>query len=304
MAKPWSPADIPSQRGKRILITGANSGIGWNTALELARAGAEITLPSRTQAKSDDAVARIRQQVPQANLKTGVLDLSSLASVHAFAEQQLTDTRPLDTLINNAGVMAIPKRTLSVDGFEMQFATNVLGHFALTGLLLPLVFRASAPRIVTVASSAHAMGGPLKLENLNSEKSYSPFKTYSQTKLENVLFARELQRRAGSRLLSVTCHPGYARTNLQFSGPGLAMKILNVLFLPLSQSSARGAEPTLFAAASPDAVPAAYYGPDGLAGLRGNVKETRMAKQAYDDVAAAKLFDRLEVLTGVHFPLD
>ncbi|ADV84711.1 oxidoreductase [Terriglobus saanensis] len=303
MSKPWTTKDIPTQSGKRILITGANSGIGWNTALELARAGAEVTIPCRTQAKADDAVARIRAILPSAHLHTAVMDVSNMASVRAFAAQQLEDRRPIDTLINNAGVMGMPKRTLSVDGFEIQFATNVLGHFLLTGLLLPAILRASAPRVVTVASSAHAMGGPLQLDNLNSDKRYKPFGTYAQTKLENVLFARELQRRARTRLLSTTCHPGYARTSLQFSGPGFGMKVASVLFLPVSQSSAKGAEPTLFAATSLEASPAAYYGPDGIGGMRGNVKDTQMAKFAYDDVAGNALFERLEELTGIRYAL-
>jgi NAD(P)-dependent dehydrogenase (short-subunit alcohol dehydrogenase family) len=172
---------------RRILITGGSSGIGWNTALELARAGAEVTIPARTQAKADDAATRIRAVVPQAKLKTAVMDLSSLESVRAYAAQQLADPRPINTLINNAGVMAIPKRKLSVDGFEMQFATNVLGHFLLTGLLLPSILRAPAPRVVTVASYAHVNGGPVPIEDLNSERSYKPVKAYSKTKLANVL---------------------------------------------------------------------------------------------------------------------
>jgi len=142
MSQAWTSKDIPSQSGKRIIVTGATSGIGWNTALELARAGAEVTIPARTAAKAEDAAARIRADVPHAKLKTAIMDLSSLRSVREFAEQQLADTRPIDTLVNNAGVMAIPKSTVSVDGFEMQFATNVLGHFLLTGLLLPSILPA------------------------------------------------------------------------------------------------------------------------------------------------------------------
>src|SRR5262249_46837450 len=139
MSTAWTPNDIPSQAGQRIVVTGATSGIGWNTALELARAGAEVVIPARTSGKAKDAAARIRAQVPTAKLETAVMDLSRLASVRGFAEQELTKARPIDTLVNNAGVMAIPQRTLSVDGFEMQFATNVLGHFLLTGMLLPLL---------------------------------------------------------------------------------------------------------------------------------------------------------------------
>ncbi|TAL00201.1 MAG: SDR family NAD(P)-dependent oxidoreductase, partial [Rhodospirillaceae bacterium] len=199
MNKPWSTADIPSQAGRRAVVTGANSGIGWHTALELARAGAEVIIPARTQAKADDACQRIRALVPDAKIVTSIMDLTSLTSVRDFAAQQLADQRPIDMLINNAGVMALPRRKLSVDGFELQFATNVLGHFLLTGLLLPAILRAPAPapRVVTVSSAAHMRGGPVPVTDLNSETSYKPIRAYAKTKLENLLFARELQRRAG-----------------------------------------------------------------------------------------------------------
>jgi NAD(P)-dependent dehydrogenase (short-subunit alcohol dehydrogenase family) len=303
MSKPWTTGDIPSQKGKRTLVTGATSGIGWNTALELARAGAEVTIPARTQAKSGDAATRIRAVIPQAKIKTAVMDVSSLDSVRELARQQVEDTRPIDLLINNAGVMALPDRRLSVDGFELQFATNVLGHFALTGLLLESILRAAAPRVVTVASYAHENGGPVPIQDLNSEMSYKPIRAYSKTKLANVLFGRELQRRAGRRLLSTTCHPGYARTKLN-RDTTFIMNLFGIVLWPLSQSSAGSAMPTLFAATSPDAKPAAYYGPDGLfLGLRGNVKETQMGKFAYDEAAARRLFDQLQELTGVKYAL-
>ena len=303
MSQGWTVKDIPSQCGKRILVTGASSGIGWNTALELARAGAEVTTPARTQKKAEDAVRRMRAILPNAELKTAIMDLSSMQSVREFAAQQLADKRPIDTLVNNAGVMAPAKRKVSVDGFEIQFATNVLGHFLLTGLLLPTILRADMPRVVTVASYAHTQGSPVPIEDLNSEKKYNPVNAYSKTKLENVLFARELQRRAGTRLLSVTCHPGYARTNLQFGEEAFILKVAAAVLLPFSQNSQGGAQPTLFAATSPDAKPAGYYGPGGLFGLSGPVKEAQMAKFAYDDAAAETLFARLEELTGVHYAL-
>ena len=220
-----------------------------------------------------------------------------------YAAQQLADERPIDTLINNAGVMAPAKRKVSVDGFEIQFATNVVGHFLLTGLLLPAILRAAMPRVVTVASYAHTQGGPVPIEDLNSEKKYDPVKAYSKTKLENVLFARELQRRAASRLLSVTCHPGYARTNLQFGEEAFVLKVAAAVLLPFSQNSEGGAQPTLFAATSTDAKPAGYYGPGGMFGLSGPVKETRMAAFAYDDAAAEALFERLQEITGIHYAL-
>lgn len=264
MSKAWASANIPSQRGKRVVVTGATSGIGWNTALELVRAGAEVIIPARLQTKTDDAVGRIRAEVPDAQLKSAVMDLTDLASVRAFADEQLGDARPIDTLVDNAGVMAPSKRKVSVDGFELQCATNVLGHFLLTGLLLPSILRAPAPRVVTVSSYAHTQGGPVPVPDLNSEQSYKPVRAYSKTKLENVLFARELQRRAGALLLSTACHPGYARTNLQFRDEAFSLKIAAVVLLPFSHNAAKGAEPTLFAATALEAKPAGHYGPGGL----------------------------------------
>jgi NAD(P)-dependent dehydrogenase (short-subunit alcohol dehydrogenase family) len=206
LSTPWTVKNIPSQIGKRVLVTGATSGIGWNTARELARAGAEVTIPARAQAKREDAAARIRGQAPKAAVRVGVMDLSSLASVRKFAEQQLEDPRPIDILVNNAGVMAIPTRTLSVDGFERQFATNVLGHFSLTGLLLPSILRARSARVVTVASYAHANGGPVPIPDLNSEKEYKPVKAYSKTKLANVLLFSVLCFVAPERLFGVDAY--------------------------------------------------------------------------------------------------
>ena len=303
MSKGWTSLDIPSQCDKRALVTGITSGLGWNTALELARAGAEVVLPARTPEKAEDAARHIRQIVPEAKLHTASLNLADLASVKAFAAQQIQEGRPLDILVNNAGVMALPKRELSIDGFELQFATNVVGHFALTGLLLPSLLQAPAPRVVSVSSMAHTSGGPVPIEDLNSEQSYKPMKAYTKTKLELLLFAKELQRRAGSRLLSVSCHPGYARTNLQFSRPSLLIKAASVMFLPLSQAAPKGAQPSLFAATSADAKPAGYYGPGSLFGFRGPVKKTKPSKDATNAEAAKQLFDELEQLSGVRYAL-
>lgn len=297
----WKTNDLPSQTGKRILVTGANSGIGYEAALALARAGAEITLICRSEEKAQSAANRIRKEVPHARVELGVMDLSSLRSVRDFAERQLAADRTIDTLINNAGIMAPRERLVSKDGFELQFATNVLGHFLLTGMLLPLALRARAPRVVTVASLAHRLGGPVPLTDLNSEESYKPVKSYAKTKLANVLFGRELQRRAGHRLLSTICHPGGSSTNLQFNGESRWLQITTVLILPVMQSAAAGAMPTLCAATAPDAKPAGFYGPSHFFGVRGPVKETRLADFAYDDAAAKQLFDELEDITGVTY---
>lgn len=297
----WKTKDMPLQTGKRILVTGANSGIGYEAVLALARAGAEVTLICRSQEKAQSAADRIRKDVPHARLEPGVTDLSSLRSVRDFAERQLATDRPIDALINNAGIMAPRKRLVSEDGFELQFATNVLGHFLLTGLLMPLILRASAPRIVTVASLAHRLGGPAPLTDLNSEQSYKPVKSYAKTKLANVLFGRELQRRAGNRLLSTMCHPGGSSTNLQFNGESRWLQLTTVLILPVMQSAAAGAMPTLCAATAPDAKPAGFYGPSQFLGVRGPVKETRLADFAYDDAAAKRLFNELEDITRLTY---
>ncbi|HEY8966656.1 MAG TPA: SDR family NAD(P)-dependent oxidoreductase, partial [Candidatus Methylacidiphilales bacterium] len=227
---PWSVAAIPPQEGRRAVVTGSNSGIGWHTALELARRGAEVVLAARSPEKARDAEARIRRLVPEARLVPAVLDLADLASVRRFAGEQ--GGAPLDLLVNNAAVMAVPTRETTVDGFERQFGTNYLGPFALTALLFPSLRRAPGTRVVTVASSA-AKWGKIDFANLQSERVYKPmFQAYAQSKLADLVFALELQRRltaAGSPILSVSCHPGYAITNLQTSGPGEAKGLLGLL---------------------------------------------------------------------------
>ena len=294
----WRPSDIPLMTGKRVLITGATSGLGYETAGVLARAGAEIIMPARTAVKGEDAANRIRQAVPKATVTTGLMDLTDMSSIRAFAETQLSDGRPIDILINNAGVMAIPKRTLSRDGFEMQFATNVLGPFLLTGLLLPLVLAAKSPRIVTLSSGAQTMAKPLQLDNLNSEKSYGANKTYAQTKMENVLVAREVQRRADTRLASIICQPGVARTNL-VSGPvPLYFKAIMTILKPFLKPADVASWSTLFAATSPMASPGGYYGPKSTLGKSGDLAESPVCQPATDGDAGIKLFDRLEAIAG------
>ena len=302
MTKAWTVKDIPSQTGKRIVVTGANSGIGWHAALELARAGAEVTIASRNEAKAADAVRRILAIAPGASVHTGTLDLSNPASVKAFADSQLTLSRPLDILINNAGVMALPDRRETQDGHEMQFATNVLGPYSLTGLLLPALLQSAAPRVVTVASGTHAIGGPVPIPDLDSKQNYKPIKAYAKTKLANILFARELQRRAGGGLLSTISHPGASKTNL-FADTSFLMKLSALAMYPLIQSAAMGAEPTLMAATLKDAKPGGYYGPGGFAELRGHPVESKTAPIADDVAAASILFDELERMSGIRFAL-
>ena len=308
--KQWTAELIPSQSGRRVLITGANSGIGFETARELARKGAEIILPARSMTKAKDAVERIRREIPSANTMPCVLDLASQASVREFASW-FSGQYPgpsIDLLINNAGVMAIPKRELTVDGFERQFATNFLGPFALTALLYPHVRQREGNRIVIV-SSAVTKRAKIDFNNLQSEHRYSPMaQAYSQSKLADSLFALELHRRlakAGSPVSVTTAHPGYAITNLQTSGPGNGLSafriISSILKLFLSQDAAQGALPTLFAAVAPEATPGGYYGPDGLFELKGYPKTVLIPIRAQDPKDAEHLWSEAESLTGIAF---
>jgi NAD(P)-dependent dehydrogenase (short-subunit alcohol dehydrogenase family) len=303
--------DIPSQNGCRVLITGGNSGIGFETAVELARHGAEIILPARSPAKALDAISRIRERAPNSKLTPGMLDLASLASVRAFAGF-VGETFPgqsIDLLINNAGVMAVPQRQLSVDGYERQFATNYLGPFLLTTLLYPQLKQQAGTRIVTVSSGV-ANQAKIEFDNLQSERIYKPmFGAYSQSKLADLIFQLELQRRlsaANSPIISSGAHPGYALTNLQTSGPAgvvpLSFRILEMILKPLaSQDAAHGALPTLFAATSPAVTPGGYYGPSGLGGLKGHPVPVKVAAAAKDLALAKRLWTETERLTGTTF---
>jgi NAD(P)-dependent dehydrogenase (short-subunit alcohol dehydrogenase family) len=314
MKKNWTANDIPSQQGRRVLITGANSGIGYETALELARRGAEVILPARNAEKANAAVARIRREVPTAQLVPEVLDLADLSSVRAFAERILAryPQPSLDLLISNAGVMAIPKREVTVDGHERQFATNYLGPFALTALLFKAIKPQPGSRIVIVSSSASNFG-KIDFDNLQSDRRYTPmFQCYAQSKLADSVFAVELQRRltaAHSPIIATAAHPGYAVTNLQTSGPGdmpfyHPMKLGMTLLKPiLSQDAHHGALPTLLAATSPDATPGGYYGPSGFQELKGLPVLVKIAPIALDHTVGQKLWDISEHLTGTPFSI-
>ena len=307
----WTAGNIPSQQGKLVLITGGNSGIGWETALELARRGAEVIVPARTLAKADDAIARIRQQVPQAKLFPEILDLADLSSVRAFAARIIErfPGQSLDLLINNAGVMAVPTRELTVDGYERQFATNYLGPFLLTALLFRSIKAQPGSRIIIVSSSASNFG-KIDFDNLQSERRYSPMRqAYAQSKLADSIFALELQRRltaSGSSIICTAAHPGYAVTNLQTSGPGDKPELLLRIGIPLlkpilSQDAAHGALPTLLAATSPEATPGGYYGPNGFQELKGFPAPAKIAAKAKDAAVAKRLWSETERLTGISF---
>jgi NAD(P)-dependent dehydrogenase (short-subunit alcohol dehydrogenase family) len=303
----WTAADSPSQVGRRAVITGSNSGIGFETALALARRGAEVVLPARTQAKADDAAARILKQVPSAQLYPEILDLAVQASVHAFANRMIErfPGQSLDLLINNAGVMALPTREVTGDGFERQFATNYLGAFALTGLLLPSMKQRAGSRVVTVSSGASNQG-KIEFDNLQGERVYKPMlQAYAQSKLADLIFAQELQRRleaVGSPILSTAAHPGYAVTNLQADHLGLGMKMMLAVMKPfISQDAAHGALPTLYAAVAAEAVAGGYYGPDGFAEGKGYPTAARIPKNALDGTVAKRLWLESERLTRVKF---
>jgi NAD(P)-dependent dehydrogenase (short-subunit alcohol dehydrogenase family) len=306
----WNAENVPPQTGKLAVVTGTG-GIGYETALVLARHGAEVILAGRNEAKGRAATRSILALAPALNVRFELLDLASLASVTAFAERLLARDRPLDVLINNAGVMTPPTRRATVDGFELQFGTNYLGHFALTAQLLPLLKRATAPRVVEVSSGAHRMGGAIHFDDLQWKRTYKPWAAYAQSKLAMLMFALELQRRSdagGWGLISNAAHPGYARTELIANGPGLdglAWKINNLLIRPfLSQSAADGALPVLLAATSPDAKGAGYYGPAGPFELIGAPGPAVIGKHAKDPDVARKLWEISENLTRVQWAVE
>ncbi len=299
----WTARDIADQRTRLAIVTGANSGLGAITARELARAGARVVIACRSLDKGEAAASEIRGEVAGATLEVRELDLADLGSVRAFAERVRAEEPALDLLINNAGVMAPPRR-LTVDGFESQFGTNHLGHYALTGLLLGRSLAATEPRVVTLSSGAHRIGS-IHFDDLQGERRYNNWLWYGQSKLANLMFAFELQKRAmvaGAGLLSVAAHPGYARTNLQFAGPHwyeqLIMRVTNPL---LGQSAEMGALPTLYAATAPDIPGGSFVGPDGFMEQRGNPHLVTAMGKAYDEAAWRRLWEISEQLTGVRY---
>jgi NAD(P)-dependent dehydrogenase (short-subunit alcohol dehydrogenase family) len=303
----WTAEQIPSQAGKTALVTGANSGIGYQAALQLARHGEHVLLGCRNAAKGSAALARLQREAPGASAEVVELDMASLASIRAFGAAFIARGKALDLLINNAGVMALPKRELTADGFERQFGTNHLGHFALTGLLMPALLAAPAPRVVTVASLAHRTG-KIEFDNLQSERHYEGWEAYNASKLANILFAKELDRRAraaGSRLLSLAVHPGVSTTSIFANGPGtMNLKAIMVKLLApvLMQKDDAGALPTLYAATSPNAQGGEYIGPDGFGELKGAPVVVQPRPQALDTAVGEKLWAVSEELTGVHYP--
>jgi len=302
----WTTADIPPLDGKTAVITGATGGLGYETALALAAAGAAVVLTGRNDAKGRNAIQKIRGRLPGANVVYENLDLANLASVADFAKRFSAAHASLDLLVNNAGVMALPERQLTTDGFETQFGTNYLGHYAITAQLLPLLRRGNQPRVVNLSSLTHRRGA-INFDDLQGTWPYSPGKAYSQSKLAMLMFALELQRRSdagGWGLMSNAAHPGFARTDLFANGPGAGglLGLLNKVLQPfISHSAAEGALPTLFAATSPEAKRAGYYGPSGFYELKGPPAPAKIMPQAEDLAVAARLWDVSAALTGVSF---
>ena len=297
----WTAADIPDLTGHTAVVTGANSGLGLVAARELARHGCVVVLAVRNTDKGAEALATFDDP---STARVEALDLADLASVRSFAQRLAGEQDRLDLLINNAGIMAAPRR-LTVDGFESHLGTNHLGHFALTGLLLGLLSAAPAPRVVTISSGMHRVG-TIKFDDLQREHRYNNWLAYGQSKLANLMFCFELQRRAvaaGSPLLSYCAHPGYAATNLQFAAPAHEyekwfMTIGNKLF---SQSAEMGALPELYAATADGLPGGSYIGPDGRFEQGGYPKVVTGASRAYDQTAWRRLWDESERLTGVHY---
>lgn len=305
----WTAEDIPDQSGRIALVTGANSGLGLQTSLALARKGARVLMGCRDAERAAAAVNQIRDAAPSAEVEVVSLDLASLAAVRAAADDVLDRAPRLDILVNNAGVMAIPRRE-TVDGYEMQFATNHLGHFALTGLLLGRLLDTVGSRVVNVSSTAHRTGR-MNFDDLHGASRYRSWRAYGQSKLANLLFTYELQRRleaSAANTIALAAHPGYSSTNLQSVGPsmsgnrvmGALMQLGNKL---VGQSDEIGALPQLYAATSPDAKGGQYIGPDGLNEMRGYPKVVKSNARSRDVADARRLWDVSEELTGVRFDL-
>lgn len=294
---PWTEADVPDQFGRVAIVTGANTGIGFETARVLAERGAEVVLACRDARKGEDAAQRIRAVAPSAQVGFQALDLADLDSVEAFAERFTAERRRLDLLINNAGVM-VPPAGRTTQGFELQFGINHLGHFALTGRLLPRLAATPGARVVNIASLAHRIGR-IRFDDLQFDNGYEPWPAYGQSKLANLLFTLALQGRveaAGLDVRAVAAHPGWTGTDLQRNSP-----FADLLGPVLAMRPAMGALPTLRAATDPDARGADYYGPNGFQELRGHPVRVGRSRAALDVPVATRLWNESEALTSVHY---
>lgn len=308
----WSEKNIPDLSGKRVLVTGGASGIGFEAARALAEHGADVIIADRNEQAGKAAPDRIRQTAPNAKVEYRMLDLSSLKAVKEFGAAFVAEGKPLDVLINNAGIQPISERRVSADGFELTFAIGHLGHFTLTALLFPLLKATPGARIVTVSSLVHAQG-KFDWNDLQMERGYSSQRPYNQTKLANLLFARELHKKlnaAGIKIKSIAVHPGVAQTSIGANrkqlgkfgfGDHVVSAILSLVFPYLGQPAAAGALPTMYAAASPDAEGGRFYGPTGFGEMKGPPGPAQIKAPGRDVKAAEKLWAVTEELTGVKF---
>jgi NAD(P)-dependent dehydrogenase (short-subunit alcohol dehydrogenase family) len=301
----WTTSDIPDQSGRVAIVTGANTGLGYHTAAALAQTGAHVVLAVRNLEKGNLALARIVAAYPRADVTLAQLDLSSLASVRAAAVSLRKAYPRIDLLINNAGVMWTPKQVTD-DGFEMQFGTNHLGHFALTGLLLDNLLPVRGSRVVTVSSTGHRLRAAIHFDDLQWEHSYDRYAAYGQSKLANLLFTYELQRRLADHhknTIAVAAHPGASSTELGRNAPALIKPLMGLVAPLLFQGAAMGSLPTLRAATDPDVQGGQYYGPDGLGEQRGHPKLVSSSAQSHDEDLQRRLWTVSEELTGVTYPV-
>ncbi|MEU0504965.1 SDR family NAD(P)-dependent oxidoreductase [Nocardia sp. NPDC005998] len=304
MANMWTEQDIPAQTGRVAVVTGANSGLGFEVARALAAHGASVVLAVRDVDKGKHAADRIAVVVPGADTTVQQLDLTSLESVRNAAEQLRSAYSTIDLLVNNAGVM-YPPRQITSDGFELQFGTNHLGHFALTGLLLDRMLPVPGSRVVTVSSIGHRIRARINFDDLQGERSYNRVAAYGQSKLANLMFTYELQRRLSStgKTIAVAAHPGAANTDLMRNMPTALRPLVPVITPIIAQSPAQGALPILRAATDPDVLGGQYYGPGGFMETRGYPKIVESSRQSHDRAIQQRLWTVSEELTGVTFPI-
>lgn len=305
MGTKWTVANIPGQAGRVAVVTGANSGIGFHTAAALAGKGAVVVLAVRNLDKGEDAASRITAQHPKATVVVQHLDLTSLRAIRESADEIKSAHRGIDLLINNAGVCYTDK-SRTQDGFELQFGTNHLGHFALTGLLLDRLLQIDGSRVVTVSSVGHRTLAKIKFEDLQSERAYNRVKAYGQSKLANLMFTYELQRRLaikGAPTVALAAHPGGSKTELLRNMPAWIRPPAQMVWNLWAQSAEMGALPTLRAATDPAAQGGQYYGPDRILENHGYPKVVRSSKQSHDKALQSRLWAVSEELTGVTFPV-
>jgi len=303
MSSKWTAADVPDQSGRVAIVTGANSGLGFDTAAVLADKGAHVVLAVRNLDKGNQAADRIKAKSPNAVIAVQELDLTSLDSVRKAADELRANNPRIDLLINNAGVMYVPTRETTNDGFEMQFGTNHLGHFALTGQLLDNILPVEGSRVVTVSSFGHRILARIHFDDLQLERKYNRVEAYGQSKLANLLFTYELQRRfklKGDPTVPLAAHPGFADTELMRHLPGF---IPDFFWRPFAQPTDMGALPTLRAATDPGAQGGQYYGPDGIGEVQGSPKAVESSKQSHNEDLQRRLWMVSEELTGVTYPV-